>query len=133
MKEVQLPSGAVLKIGTIPFEDANNLKKAVMREIKGVPIKNSKETMDLYKDYLCSAFGSEEVEKALWECMKRCIYNSGLGDLKIDLSTFQNVQAREDFTTVQVEVGIESLAPFGKSLWQLLLRMVAFTEGAIPQ
>lgn len=133
MKEVELPSGAVLKLGTIPFDEANNLKKAVMREIKGIAIKNSKETMDLYKDYLCAAFASEEVEKALWECMKRCIYNSGSGDLKIDKDSFQSAKSREDYTTIQTEVGIEALTPFGKSLWQLLLRMLAFTEGATPQ
>lgn len=133
MKEVLLSSGAVLKIGNIPFEDANNLKKAVMRELKSISVLSTRQLMDLYKDYLCTALASEDVERCLWECMKRCIYNRGSGDLKIDKETFQPSESRIDFTEVQMEVAVDCLTPFGKSLFAALQRMLEMGAVGIPQ
>jgi hypothetical protein len=133
LKEVQLSSGAILKIGSIPFEDANNLKKAIMRELKGISVISTRQLMDLYKDYLCTALASEDVERCLWECMKRCIYNRGAGDLKIDKESFQHPDARIDFTEVQMEVAVDCLTPFGKSLLHALQRMLALGAVNIPQ
>jgi hypothetical protein len=128
MKEIILSSGALLKIGDIPFETSNNLKKALMREIKGIKVESSKQMIDLYKDYLCAAFSSEDVERCLWECMKRCLYNG----LKIDKDTFESSQARIDFTDVQIEVGIDCLIPFSKPLFAGLQRMLAIGGENIP-
>lgn len=125
MKEVVLQSGSVLRIGDIPFDTANNLKKAVMRQIQGIPIQSSKQLIDLYKDYLCAAFASNEVETCLWECMKRCTYNNGSGNLKIEKTSFESQVGREDFTEIQIEVGQESLLPFSKPLFAALQRMLA--------
>lgn len=133
MKEIPLPSGAVLKISTIPFEAANNLKKVVMRDMKHLSLDSSKQVLDLCKDYLCLAFGSDEVEKCLWECMKKCIYNSGSGDFKIDSQTFESVKAREDFTEVQFQVGSEALLPFSKGLFAVLQNLLGRVTANIPQ
>lgn len=116
MKDVTLPSGALLQIGTVPFDATNNLKKAVMKEVKAIPMTSTKILIDLSKDYVCGILGSDEVEKCLWECMKRCLYNG----MKIDKATFESEEARSDFTDVQMEVGQHCLLPFGKSLMLLL-------------
>jgi hypothetical protein len=129
MKEITLPSGAILKIGNIPFDDSNNLKKAVMREMKLISMDQHRNLLDMYKDILCASFSSEEVEKCLWLCMNRCLYN----DLKIEKKTFDPKSAREDFTDVQMEVAVECLTPFTNALWQLLQRMLAMGAGSIQE
>lgn len=124
MDEIELPSGAVLKIGDIPMKAANELKKAVMREVKNIPLQSTKQVIDLYKDYLCTLFSSDDIEKCLWVCMKRCLYN----EFKIEESTFEPVAARDDFTKVQFEVAMAVLRPFGPALLAVLQQMLA-TEG----
>lgn len=133
MKEVKLPSGAVLKIGIVPFDACNELKKAVMQEVKGISIARVKDVMDVSKDYICTVFGSDAVEMKLWECMKRCTYNSGKGDLKLDKDTFEAIEARQDFTEVQIEVGMECLGPFGKSLYAVLLHLLDQAAQSSPK
>lgn len=127
MKEISLPSGAILNIGDVPFEASNNLKKVVMKEFKGIEINSAQQLIELCKDYICTVFSSESVEACLWECMKRCTYNN----LKIDKNTFESIEARQDFTDVQWEVGQECLLPFGKSLLVVLQRVLALAGGAI--
>lgn len=126
MKEVTLPSGAILKIGRVPFDAANNLKKSVVGIMKSIPFVKEREALDLYKEHLCAIFSNEEIEQKLWVCMERCTYN----DFKITKQTFDPDEARADFTDVQVEVGIACLAPFGNALWQLLQRVLSTAEGA---
>lgn len=125
MTEVTLPSGAVLKIGMIPFDASNNLKKAVLKEMQGIQIHSTRQIMDMCKDYLCLSFASEPVETCLWECMKRCTYNNGNGDMKIEKSTFENPIALGDFTHIQMEIALACLIPFGKGLFAVLQRMLA--------
>lgn len=125
MREISLSSGAVLKIGSIPFDTANTLKKVIIRDLKSIPIDSQKQVIDICKDYLCLAFGSEEVEKCLWECMKRCTYNAGAGDLKIDKETFMSLESRKDFTEIQFEVGKEALMPFLPGLFAVLQVLLA--------
>jgi hypothetical protein len=128
MQEVELPSGAILKIGDIPLKAANDLKKAVMKELKSIPLESTKQLIDLYKDYICSLFSSDEIEKCLWVCMKRCLLNTGSGDFKIEETTFEPSELRTDFTKVQFEVAIAVLKPFGPALLAVLQQMLA-TEG----
>lgn len=116
MKEVVCPSGAVLKITLSPFAIAKGLYQCVLKELKGLNIDSKTELTTLYKEIFCTAFSSKEVESALFECFKRCTYNSGKGDLKIDESTFEPEQARQDYMTVCIEVGKENILPFTKSL-----------------
>lgn len=70
----------------------------------------------VYKDVFCSAMASLEFDRCLSECMKRCTYDSGKGDLKIDGDTFEPIHTREDYTAVCLEVAQENLRPFLKSL-----------------
>lgn len=129
---MKLPSGAVLKIGAIPFKASNTLKKEVMKQVMAIDMKG-KDKLGIGKDVLCSVLSSDEVEKALWECMGRCIYSDGRGDLKIDEGTFEPVESRVDFTECQMEVAQECLLPFGKSLYAVLEQISSLALANTPQ
>lgn len=116
MKEVKLPSGAVLKISTIPWADAKALYKAVVKELRGIELRADMDMANVYKDVFCAGFASSEVEARLEDCFKRCIYNAGNGDFKIDEKTFEPEKARQDYILVCIEVMKEVLGPFVKSL-----------------
>lgn len=127
MIEKKLPSGAVLKIQSAPFELARNLYQAFLEEAKAVTISTKTELASVYKDLICVGFSSKKIEGILWECFKYCIYNNGKGDLKIDKDTFEPISAREDYLTVCMEVAKENVAPFLKSLsaeYAQILKMI---------
>ncbi len=117
MREVKLPSGAVLKIQPAPFAVAKSLYQALLKEMKGIAIGPQSNMQDMFKDAFCIGLSSLEIEACLWECFKRCTYNGGAGDLKIDDQTFEPVERRDDYVKVCVEVGRENVLPFGKSLY----------------
>lgn len=117
MKEIKLPSGAVLKITPSPFQTAKALYQAVLKEGRSVEITAKTDMAALYKDLFCTGFSSPEIEKWIWECFKRCTYNSGNGDLKIDADTFEPIKARDDYMSVCMEVAKENVGPFMKSLY----------------
>jgi hypothetical protein len=128
MKEVKLPSGAVLKVSPAPFKDAKALYQALLKEARGIEINSKTEMAEIYKNLFCTGFSSEEVERVLWVCLARCTYNSGKGDLKIDGDTFEPVEARDDYMQVCVEVAKENVLPFVKSLYAEYKRMLSMTE-----
>lgn len=132
MKEIKLPSGAVLKISPSPFATAKALYQSFLREVRGLKINSKMEMSEIYKDLFCIGFSSPEVEKALWECMARCTYNGGRGDLKIDADTFEPIAAREDYLQVCTEVAKENLMPFTKDLYAEFRRLLAILED-VPQ
>lgn len=117
MKEIKLPSGAVLKITPSPFSDAKALYQALLKEAKHIHFNSKAEMSEVFKDFFCLSFSSPEVEARLWECLKRCQYCDKRGDLKIDKDTFEPVEAREDYTKVCAEVTKENVLPFVKSLY----------------
>lgn len=113
MREVKLPSGAVLKVNAAPFKDAKALYQAVLKELKEVPVTSKTELGSLYKDFFCVGLSSPIIESCLWECFKRCLIN----DMKIDDQTFEPVERRDDYMMVCLEVAKENVFPFGKSLY----------------
>lgn len=116
-KELKLPSGATLKVSPSTFENSKALYQAILEEMKTIPIGTSTEMASVYKDLFCLGFTSKKIESCLWECFKKCQYNSGHGDLKIDKDTFEPIAAREDYLTVCMEVAKENTLPFVKSLY----------------
>lgn len=130
MKEVKCPSGAVLKITPSAFAEAKALYKAVLKEAKAIDVSSKTEIATIYKELFCTAFSSEEIEKCLKECFKRCTYDNGKGDLKIDDSTFEPVETREDYMTVCMEVAKENIYPFAKSLYAEYQSALAMTPNA---
>lgn len=123
MREVKLPSGAVLKITVSPFTTAKNLYQALLKELKNVQISTKTELASIYKELFCIGFSSPEIEACLWECFKRCTYNGGAGDLKIDDQTFEPVERRDDYMMVCMEVAKDNILPFAKSLYAEYLRI----------
>lgn len=117
MKEVKLPSGATLKVSPSSFENSRALYQAILEEAKTISIGTSTEMASVYKDLFCLGFTSKKIEACLWECFKKCQYNGGGGDLKIDKDTFEPISAREDYLSVCMEVAKENTLPFVKSLY----------------
>jgi len=114
MREVQLPSGATLKITPADFAVAKALFQAVSSELRTV---RGNGIDDILKDIFCVGVSSSRIESCLWECFKKCMYNGGAGDLKITADTFEPVERRVDYITVCMEVAKENITPFVKSLY----------------
>ncbi len=113
MREVKLPSGAVLKVNPAPFAISRSLFQAFLEEAKGIEFKKSIEIPELMKNLVCFGFSSKKIESILGECFKRCQINDGL---KIDEDTFEKPEMRQDYPVVCLEVAMENILPFGKSL-----------------
>lgn len=126
MKEVKLPSGAILKITPAAFEVAEELFQCVLAELKGVKLDPQAEVdVNMYKDSLSVLLSSKRVRTAVWECMKRATYN----DVKIDKDTFEPEAAREDYLKVCLEVAQLNVGPFMKNLYAELRPLLALTTG----
>lgn len=126
-KEVKLPSGATLKVQVAPFSDAKALYQAFLEEVKGISITSSTDLASVFKDLACVGFSSKKIEACLEQCFKRCTYDSGKGDLKIDKDTFEPLEAREDYAVVCMTVAKENILPFAKGLYaeyQQILQMI---------
>lgn len=119
MKEVTLPSGALLRIGESPFEDSKDLYQAILDEAKMVKIDvGSVHVMsNVYKDLFCYGFSSKRVEACLWKLFERCLYEGHGKTGKIDKDTFQPKPTRADYIAVCVEVAKENIDPFLKGLF----------------
>lgn len=124
-KEEKLPSGAVLKIGVIPFGDAKNLYQTLLEENKAVKLLSKDEVVNLIKDVFCHTFASKKVEAALLPCLQRCTYNG----VKIDIEkTFEPESARQDYMKVCALVGKHAIDPFLKSLYADFLTALKAAE-----
>lgn len=88
----------------------------MLEEIKNIPIGSKTEMASVYKDLFCIGFSSKKIEACLWECFKKCTYDGGAGDLKIDKDTFEPTKARDDYMTVCMKVAEANTRPFVKSL-----------------
>jgi len=115
VKEVELPSKAILKIHHTPFEVSLALNEAVIEELKGLQFDSQTDMLKIYKDIFCTGFSSKKIKECLWKCFERCTYNSGNGDLKIDKNTFDPMDARQDYAAVCMEVAQYNIAPFVKA------------------
>jgi hypothetical protein len=113
---VKCPSGATLKITPSPFAVSKALYQALLKELRTVRF-DFTDQVELYKQLFCVGFSSPEIERCLWECFKRCTYNSDAGDLKITEDTFEPEKAREDYMTVCTEVAKVNIVPFAKNLF----------------
>lgn len=125
MKEIKLSSGAVLKISLIPFAEAKELFQVIMEEFKTLKIETKTELdVNFFKDIFSTGFSSKKIDKALGVCLRRCTYN----DLRVDDNLFEDINAREDYLAIILEVIKEVLSPFLKNLTALLPQAVGFME-----
>lgn len=123
MKEVNLPSGAVLKLQVAPFADAKALYQAVLEEVKNVK-KVDVDWASIFIELSCVGFSSKKIESALEQCFKRCLYD----DKKIDKDTFEPVDSRQDYVVVCLAVAKENIMPFMKGLYAEFQQFLAMTE-----
>lgn len=112
MKEISLPSGKKLSIGSTPFSESKALFQAVLEELRKIGISSKDDHMEVMKNLFCMGFSSKKVEDALAVCLKRCLYDG----LKIDENTFEPEESRADYLPVCLEVVKENVAPFLKGL-----------------
>lgn len=124
MREVKLPSGAVLKIQVSSFAVSKALYQALLKEIRTIPVSKDMNYPDIYKELFCTGFASPVIEACLWECFKRCTYD---GDAKIDEHTFEAEASRQDYMSVCIEVAKDNIAPFVKSLFAGYQQFIAMT------
>ena len=109
IREIQLPSGSVLKVQPATFSESKNLYQAVLRDAKHLQFDAETEIgLSFLKDMFCTALSSNEIEKALEPCLKKALYN----DLAISVKTFEPVEARQDYIQVMFEVAKENILPF---------------------
>lgn len=117
MKEINLPSGAILKITLAPFSDSKALYQAILEEIKSIEFTSTTDMSNVFKNVACATFSSKKIENSLDVCFKRCTYDFGKGDLRIDSQTFEREESRIDYIPVCSAVIEENITPFLKSLF----------------
>lgn len=123
-KSLTLPSGAILKIQTAPWEDAHKLYKTFMSVVSKVSF-SSEEVLSFVAKMSISA----ELEDALWVCMGRATWNGQ----KINKDLFEQDEARIDFLLIQKEVLAFNLAPFLQSLSSVLLHLSTLKNTVSPE
>jgi hypothetical protein len=119
---ITLKSGSELQVGLAPFAVGNRLLKTVARELAAVEFnmdfgeidlsKVSAKDINTLKNAAFQLLQSEDVEKAVMECMKRCLYNGHA----IQPNTFEAESARQDYLPVAWEVMKANLIPFFSGL-----------------
>lgn len=118
--KIDLPSGAVLDITLLPFEEAWHVQQLVAKEVerinfdpRSIDFSNfmASDVLNL-KNPICSILSSQVVIDAAKQCFKKCTYNG----LKIDSQTFESREARTDFLPVVFNVLKENISPFFENL-----------------
>ncbi|MCI4444368.1 MAG: hypothetical protein JHC39_12775 [Lentimicrobium sp.] len=117
MKEIKLPSGATLKISLAPFAESKSLYQAILEELKFTDITPRMEVSAVFKNISFIAFSSKKIESCVETCFKRCLYDSGKGDLKIDSQTFESAENRIDYISAYTAVIEENITPFLSGLY----------------
>ncbi len=130
MREVDLPSGAKLKISMAPFAESKALFKAVLEEAKSIGIDAQKDITDInmYKEIFCAGFSSKKIDDCLKPCLGRCTYN----DSKITDDTFESAGSREDYLIVCYEVAVDNISPFLKSLYAKFSQTLENLKAHVP-
>ena len=122
--KITLPSGALLDITPMPYEDAWAICQTFSRclekinvDLKTIDFKNLMATDILHlKGPICSILASQEIIDAAKKCFPRCTING----MKIDGMTFEKVEARGDFIPTVFYVLKENIAPFFANLLSFL-------------
>lgn len=134
LREVHLPSGAMLKVQPAKFTDARALLAAVTAEFRSFAIASETQIAAVWKELACIGFSSASVEKALWSCMQGCLYLPAGSEvpLKLAADIFEAVERRDDYISVCMEVAKENIGPFMKSLFALFSRAQEAASGSAP-
>jgi hypothetical protein len=124
MEKIDLPSGAILEIGLLPYEEAWKVQQKIALAIKGIEIdKNSIDFKNLWstdvfvlKGAICQILGNDAVIQAAKECFKKCLYNNQ----KITNMTFDEKESRQDFLYCVAYALKANIEPFFAGLASIL-------------
>lgn len=123
--EFKTQNGNILvEIVPASFRDASNLKKAITKGLVGSHLLDGVNTTNLLDikidsiiQVLVNIDSSDEFERAVMECLKCCIYDKGVNNLKITSQLFDDIpSAREDYYEIITKCCEVNLRPFFKSL-----------------
>jgi hypothetical protein len=124
MSKTTLPSGAVLDITLLPFEEAWGVSQSITKEIERIDFDIKSINWQEFKmsnvvnlkNPICAILSSQIVIEAAKVCFKRCTYNG----LKIDSQTFEKREHRSDFLPVVFHVLKENISPFFENIFSSL-------------
>lgn len=112
-----------IKITPASFQDAVNLKKAAYKALKesgflkdsgNLSAPEFSDVINVAFDLISAAESSSELEAALFECLKVCIYDE---KYKISKQLFDDfIDLREDYYEIMTKCLEVNLRPFFKSL-----------------
>lgn len=129
MKDIKLQSGATLRITLAPFTESRQLFQAVLKEMGHLKLDDMADVdANFFKDIFCALLSSKEVEKEIWICMGRALYN----DEKITEETFEDEKAREDYIAVCYEIAWVNIGPFMKGLYAKLTPLIDQAKSFLP-
>lgn len=130
-------TGKRVVINSASFKEVLQLKKALLNELSkhpiGLKVLNSNinflekeldftNCIDFLKNVLIGADTTQEVETAIFECLKHCTYDT---TNRIDEGLFDRIpEARADYYEIMIKCVEENLKPFIKSLaslWKTLI------------
>lgn len=130
-----------VKIEAALFKDAVNLKKAAMKALKdaglldGISINIGENTNIINKlsEVLLNLDTSDDFEKAVFDCLKYCIYDFMGKNIKITPQLFDDIpEAREDYYEIVTKCCEVNLRPFFNSLVTELKTRFGQMETNIP-
>lgn len=124
MIKTTLPSGSILEITLLPFEEAWGVSQMITKEIEKIDfdIKSIDWTsfhmtnVVNLKNPICAILSSKEIIDAAKICFKRATYNG----LKIDSQTFEKREYRADFLPAVFHILRENISPFFENLFSSL-------------
>ncbi len=132
LKEIVLPSGAILKVNLASFSVSKDLYQAILEEARTLKVDFSFDAdlkLEMFKDILCMSLSSKKIERAIWECMRVAIYNGS----KITEDLFESEEVRGDYFNIMFEVAQLNIAPFTKNLFALLSPLKAVVDNGLAQ
>ncbi len=129
MQEFTSASGAKVIINLAPFDDAMELKSAVLRQISAADIKIDPNKIKLADDIdiegvikaVIAVDCSPEVNAAVMRCLLKCTYDGH----KITKATFEDGRAREDYYEIMIACLKVNLIPFFRKVFSLLSTLLS--------
>ncbi len=128
-KEFMMPSGAKLHVSMAPFEDADELKNAILKSANGLKVTQEILGIDMSKlasdpgaltqvmGTLINAATSPAIKDAVFRCATRASYDNR----KIDNALFDDPKvgekAREDYYTICMRIAEVNVLPFFKKVF----------------
>lgn len=131
MTEFTAKSGAKVVINLAPWGDAKRLKAAIEKEAATAGVKFDLEAdISTLVSTILAVDSSEAVDAALWPCLARCTRDS----VKIVPSTFDFVDARQDYYQIVNSCLMENFRPLAEGLLNVLppSLLAAFQKPASP-